>query len=93
MSRPNPNECYLLQIFLDTGFGVRLKPLLSSNVDSDPPYFHGKFARQVFTVCISRGNGGHSGPFVPLHQFSQRLTLVNIRGACAEEVRIVLFIW
>ena len=84
---------YLSEIFFNAVFSVGFKSLLSLNVDSHPPHVHGKLSNQIFAVRVKRADSRNLGPLIPLRKLCQSLSLIDVWGACAEEVWISLFIW
>ena len=84
---------YLSEIFFNAVFSVGFKSLLSLNVDSHPPHVHGKLSNQIFAVRVKRADSRNLGPLIPLSKLCQSLSLIDVWGACAEEVWISLFIW
>ena len=84
---------YLSEIFFNAVFSVGFKSLLSLNVDSHPPHVHGKLSNQIIAVRVKRADSRNLGPLIPLSKLCQSLSLIDVWGACAEEVWISLFIW
>ena len=84
---------YLSEIFFNAVFSVGFKSLLSLNVDSHPPHVHGKLSNQIIAVRVKRADSRNLGPLIPLRKLCQSLSLIDVWGACAEEVWISLFIW
>lgn len=84
---------YLSEILFNAVFSVGFKSLLRLNVDSHPPHVHGKLSNQIFAVRVKRADSRNLGPFIPLRKLCQSLSLIDVWGACAEEVWISLFIW
>ena len=83
---------YLSEIFFNAVFSVGFKSLLSLNVDSHPPHVHGKLSNQIIAVRVKRADSRNLGPLIPLRKLCQSLSLIDVRGASAEEVWISLFI-
>ena len=84
---------YLSEILFNAVFSVGFKSLLRLNVDSHPPHVHGKLSNQIFAVRVKRADSRNLGPLIPLRKLCQSLSLIDVWGACAEEVWISLFIW
>ena len=84
---------YLCEILFNAVFSVGFKSLLRLNVDSHPPHVHGKLSNQIFAVRVKRADSRNLGPLIPLRKLCQSLSLIDVWGACAEEVWISLFIW
>ena len=84
---------YLSEILFNAVFSVGFKSLLRLNVDSHPPHVHGKLSNQIFAVRVKRADSRNLGPLIPLSKLCQSLSLIDVWGACAEEVWISLFIW
>ena len=84
---------YLSEILFNAVFGVGFKSLLSRNVDSHPLHVDAKLSNQIFAVRVKRADSRNLGPLIPLSKLCQSLSLIDVWGACAEEVWISLFIW